>query len=250
LAAKGYRPAKKFLAIGFAGRSCILNGRPQVPIRHGGVRFAMAGERQNPNIVLTLVAARPAEAARKTGDGEDWSRLMARAQDGDRQAYRMLLETITPHIRKMAGRCFREPSDVDDAVQDVLLTIHLVRHAYDPKRPFGPWLVAIANRRIIDRLRRDTRRKAREITFTTDHETFADPATNHRAETFDEVVLARAIDRLPPDQRQTIRMVKLNEMSLKEAAAVSGRSIVALKVATHRAVKNLRRILKQRSERP
>jgi DNA-directed RNA polymerase specialized sigma24 family protein len=61
--------------------------------------------------------------------------------------------------------------------------------------------------------------------------------------------LAEAIEHLPPDQRQTIRMLKLNEMSLKEAAAVSGRSIPALKVTTHRAVKNLRRMLKQRSER-
>ncbi len=37
---------------------------------------------------------------------------------------------------------------ITDAVQDVLLTVHMVRHAYDPSRPFGPWLLAIANRRI------------------------------------------------------------------------------------------------------
>jgi RNA polymerase sigma-70 factor (ECF subfamily) len=42
-------------------------------------------------------------------------------------------------------------------------------------------------------------------------------------------------------------MLKLNEMSLKEAAMASGRSIPTLKVATHRAIKNLRRILKQQS---
>jgi len=39
-------------------------------------------------------------------------------------------------------------------------------------------------------------------------------------------------------------MLKLNEMSLKEASKASGRSIVALKVATHRAIKNLRHLLK------
>jgi RNA polymerase sigma-70 factor (ECF subfamily) len=125
----------------------------------------------------------------------------------------------------------------------------MVRHIYDPKRPFGPWLRAIANRRIIDRLRRDTRRKAREVALTADDETFADPATNHNPGAFDEALLAQAIDRLSPEQRQTITMVKLNEMSLKEAAAVSGRSVVALKVATHRALKSLRRILKQQGDR-
>ena len=56
--------------------------------------------------------------------------------------------------------------------------------------------------------------------------------------------------RLPPDQRQAIEMLKLNEMSLKEAAAVSGRSVAALKVATHRAIKSLRKLLGPPSETP
>jgi len=87
---------------------------------------------------------------------------MARAQDGDRQAYRILLEDATPFLRALAGRCFKETADVEDVVQDVLLTVHAVRQTYDPRRPFGPWLVAIANRRIIDRLRRQKRARARE----------------------------------------------------------------------------------------
>jgi RNA polymerase sigma-70 factor (ECF subfamily) len=65
-----------------------------------------------------------------------------------------------------------------------------------------------------------------------------------------ETALGRAIECLPPDQRQTITMLKLKEMSLKEAAAASGRSISSLKVATHRAIKSLRRLLKSQSETP
>ena len=208
----------------------------------------MSAGQRNSHVPLTLVPT-AADESQNPGGAEDWSRLMARAQDGDRAAYRMLLDDITPYLRSLAGRCFNQPVDVEDAVQDALLTVHLVRHAYDPKRPFGPWLAAIANRRIIDRLRRDTRRRAREVALAADHETFADPAANISSSAPDEAALAEAIEQLPPDQRQTIRMLKLNEMSLKEAAAASGRSIPALKVATHRAVKSLRRILKQRSER-
>ena len=213
----------------------------------GSKALPMPVGRKNQNPPLTLV---PASEGNDSGETRrnDWSRLMAQAQDGDRAAYRMLLEGITPYIRSLAGRCFKQSADAEDAVQDVLLTIYMVRHAYDPSRPFGPWLAAIANRRIIDRLRRDTRRKAREVALSTDHETFTDPATNLSGGTADEVALARAIEQLPPDQRQTIRMLKLNELSLKEAAAASGRSIPALKVATHRAIRNLRRILKQRSD--
>jgi len=210
----------------------------------------MSAGRPHSSVSLTLVSASAADDPRKDVGAEDWSRLMARAQDGDREAYRALLEGITPYIRSLAARCFKLPSDAEDAVQDVLLTVHLVRHAYDPGRPFGPWLVAIANRRIIDRLRRDTRRKTREVALSADHETFADPATNLPGDSPDEAALVQAIERLPPDQRQSIRMLKLNEMSLKEAAAASGRSIPALKVATHRAIKSLRRMLKQQSDRP
>ncbi len=208
----------------------------------------MSAGQRNSHPPLTLVSAN-ADDSREAVGAAEWSRLMGRAQDGDRAAYRALLQDISPYLRSLAGRCFSQSADVEDAVQDVLLTIHLVRHAYDPKRPFGPWLVAIANRRIIDRLRRDTRRRAREVALAAEHETFADPAANISSSTQDEAALAEAIEHLPPDQRQTIRMLKLNEMSLKEAAAVSGRSIPALKVTTHRAVKNLRRMLKQRSER-
>lgn len=210
----------------------------------------MSVGRHNPNRPFSLVSGLTTLEMSRSGHGEDWSKLMARAQDGDRPAYRALLEAITPYIRSLARRCFKEPTDLDDAVQDVLLTIHMVRHAYDPRRPFGPWLSAIANRRIIDRLRRDTRRKTREVTLTAGHETFADPAANLHKDMLDEAALGDAIKRLPPDQRQTLTMLKLNEMSLKEAAAASGRSIPALKVATHRAIKSLRRLLKPRGELP
>jgi RNA polymerase sigma-70 factor (ECF subfamily) len=175
---------------------------------------------------------------------------MAQAQDGDREAYRRLLEGMTPYLRSLAKRCFKEAADVEDAVQDVLLMIHTLRHTYDPASPFGPWLVTIANRRIIDRLRRDTRRRAREVALSPGHETFADPTTNLDKEMLHKDTLGQAIEMLSPDQRQTIKMLKLNEMSLKEAAAASGRSIPSLKVALHRAIKNLRRLLKSQDDLP
>jgi RNA polymerase sigma-70 factor (ECF subfamily) len=180
---------------------------------------------------------------------------MARAQDGDRHAYRTLLEDATPFLRMLAGRCFKETADVEDVVQDVLLAVHAIRHTYDPRRPFGPWLVAIANRRIIDRLRRQMRARARETELTATHETFlADPANLYPDDASphlgDKAALDAAITNLPPDQRQAIRLLKLEEMSLKEAAVASGRSIAALKVATHRAIKSLRKLLQQPSAHP
>ena len=184
----------------------------------------------------------------------DWSALMARAQDGDRHAYRVLLVDMTPYLRVLAARCFKDGGDIEDAVQDVLLTVHAVRRTYDPGRPFGPWLVAIAKRRIIDRLRSHTRARSREVEFAPEHETFLEDQTNLPSSfdniPADEKALHAAIDELPPDQRQAINMLKLKEMSLKEAAEASGRSVAALKVATHRAIKSLRKMLQPPSETP
>ncbi|HVB17829.1 MAG TPA: sigma-70 family RNA polymerase sigma factor [Stellaceae bacterium] len=168
---------------------------------------------------------------------------MARAQTGDREAYRRLLEEITPYLRALAGRRHRERSDVEDAVQDILLTLHAIRHTYDPTRPFGPWLVAIANHRLIDRLRRQGRLRARETVLQPEHETFLVDQANLSEKALDRRDLATAIDKLPVGQRQAIRLLKIEEKSLKEAAAMSGMTIASLKVATHRAIKSLRKIL-------
>ncbi len=55
--------------------------------------------------------------------------------------------------------------------------------------------------------------------------------------------LRAAVAELPPGQREAVELLKLKEMSLKEASAATGQSETALKVAVHRAVKRLRVIL-------
>src|SRR6266853_4715822 len=206
---------------------------------------------------LTVVAgAAPSSASDSRQESErpaarelDWSVYMARAQACDRDAYRRLLEDVTPYLRSIAARHLRNSGDIEDTVQEVLLTVHAVRHTYDPARPFGPWLVAIANRRVVDGLRRQGRSRAREVALETEHETFAAPQANVAAAASDGRVLRDAVAQLPPGQRDAIRMLKLREMSLKEAAAASGMTVAALKVATHRALKSLRKMLGRQDRR-
>lgn len=180
----------------------------------------------------------------------DWSILMARAQDGDRDAYRHLLNEITPYLRSLAARYHRDTRDIEDSVQDTLLTVHVIRHTYDPRRPFTPWLVAVARRRIIDRLRQQKRSLSREARLEAEHETFVARETNLSEVASDERTLREAVESLPPGQRQAVKLLKLEEMSLREAARVTGLSVAALKVATHRAITNLRKKLVNWSREP
>lgn len=175
----------------------------------------------------------------------DWSILMARAQDGDRAAYHRLLTEISPYLRSLTTRRLWNGADVEDAVQDILLTVHAIRHTYDPARPFAPWLVTIAQRRLIDRLRRQGRVRRREVVMEREHEAVAEPQHDVG---LDGHHLQAAVDSLPPAQQQALRLVRLQEMSLKDASDASGMSISALKVNVHRALKNLQKMFSDRDQ--
>jgi RNA polymerase sigma-70 factor (ECF subfamily) len=191
---------------------------------------------------MTVVGSQSAAPSTAAGR-DDWSALMARGQEGDQAAYRHLLQGIAPYIRSLARRAGFSPEDCEDAVQDVLLTIHSIRHTYDPARPFGPWLVGVTRNRLADRLRRRARIWSRETELTSDHETFATEETNGIEKAEQARRLRTAVAALPAGQREAVELLKLKEMSLKEAAAVTGQSEAALKVAVHRAVKRLRVLL-------
>lgn len=175
---------------------------------------------------------------------QDWSRLMAAAQDGDRAAYDRLLRQVLPFIRAIAAQHHRAPDRIGDVVQDVLLTLHRVRHTYDPSRPFKAWLAAIARRRSIDLLRRQGRIGAVETWDAGAYETFADPAANKETGREAASALNRAMRTLPQGQREALELIKLRELPLADASRLSGKSVGALKVNVHRALKALKARLK------
>lgn len=172
--------------------------------------------------------------------------LMSAAQRGDQRAYRRLLQDITPRLRNFvrSRRPFLQPADIEDMVQDILLSLHAVRATYDSSRPFMPWLFTIAHHRLVDGARRYARRAVHEVQVESPPVTFSDAEPNTTGEAYRGTeALERAVRALPPGQRKAVEMLKLREMSLKEAAASSGTSVAALKVSVHRAIGALRKRL-------
>lgn len=187
-----------------------------------------------------------------SGDA-DWSQWMRQAQAGDRETYQRLLRSIVPYLSAIARRHLRDADGVEDAVQDILMIVHGVRHTYEPERPFKPWLATIARRHCIDLERRRQRRTRHE---TRDEDAIAvrpgeDPTPEDVLRDAQAAHGVRdAISQLTPRQREALQLLRLEELSLREASAASRQSIPALKVASHRALKALRHLLQARGDLP
>jgi RNA polymerase sigma-70 factor (ECF subfamily) len=184
---------------------------------------------------------------RQTFADEHAAALMRAAQDGDEAAYLELLQIITPYLRRIVAYrwTFAGREDVEDLVQDVLLSLHAVRATYDPRRPFTPWLLAIVRHRLADGARRHARKAAHEVPLEPRDVTFPDTSANLGTDPLsDTLALQHAIHALPRGQRNAIELLKLQGLSLREAATATGTTVGALKVATHRAMAALRAMLR------
>jgi RNA polymerase sigma-70 factor (ECF subfamily) len=161
---------------------------------------------------------------------------MARAQDGDAEAYRALLDDVSPLVLGVVRRRVASADEVDDVGQEVLLALHRARHTYDPARPFEPWLYAIARHVVADHVRRRVRRRAEVLTD-------APPEVGAAGDGLAKPALEQAWRRLPAAQREALELVGVEGLSVEAAAARAGTTPGALKVRFHRAYRALQRLL-------
>ncbi|HTU53620.1 MAG TPA: sigma-70 family RNA polymerase sigma factor [Acetobacteraceae bacterium] len=192
-------------------------------------------------VPLPLTRRRPmGDSADNAPDNAPWGAWMEAAQSGDAGAYHRLLVEVSSWLRRYYARRLPPPT-VEDAVQDALLAIHEKRHTYDPARPFGPWLAAIARYKWIDRLRALKSAASVELTedlAVPDHEEAVTSANS----------LERLLAELKPAQSDVIRMVKLEGLSIEEASARSGQSVSLVKVNIHRGLARLVAKVRGRSD--
>jgi RNA polymerase sigma factor (sigma-70 family) len=171
------------------------------------------------------------KARRDDASGQNWDKLMAAAQVGDASAYRTLLDELSSWLRRYYARRL-PPAMTEDAIQDVLLAIHEKRHTYDPARPFGPWLAAIARYKWIDRLR-SLKAEASEPL----DENIGVP--DHGEAVVTGSTFQQLLAELKPSQAEAIRLVKLEGYSVEEASQATGQSISLVKVNIHRGLRRL-----------
>lgn len=175
--------------------------------------------------------------SRAQADDARWSAWMRLAQQGDREAYALLLGELSPAIGAFLRSRFGATSFVEDCAQECLLSIHRARGSYDPRRPFRPWLFAIVRRRAIDELRASARRP------TDPSRSASMPELSERLDPDRSIDGARLLKTLPAAHREALVMTKYFGFSIAEAARQAGVSDVAMKTRVHRAIRQIHREL-------
>jgi len=159
------------------------------------------------------------------------ARLAGLAQRGDKQAYAALLGAARSWLLRFYRRRVL-PAQIEDLVQDTLLSVHRKLASYDPVRPFTPWLAAIARYRFVDHLRQVYRAEEQSL----DHDL---PIDSEEEAIAARVSLERLFAALPEAQSRAIELVKIEGRSIAEASQSTGQSESLVKVNIHRGLKRL-----------
>jgi RNA polymerase sigma-70 factor (ECF subfamily) len=194
-----------------------------------------------------------AGAERRAADGRDPDRLaansaMERYARGDDAAFAALYDALAPRLHRYLARQVRDDARADDLLQQTLLHVHRARGRFLPGADVFPWAFAIARRLLIDHVRRGKH----EVLLADDER--ADPVDAYGA---DELLhskrlaeaVERELERMPGQHREAFELVKQEGLSLKDAAAVLGTTVTAVKLRAHRAYVGLRAALRGESDR-
>jgi RNA polymerase sigma-70 factor (ECF subfamily) len=173
------------------------------------------------------------------GDETELRALMRASLDGDASAHRTLLGRLSTHLRAYykgrLARIGRSATEAEDLVQEALMAIHTRRHTYDPAEPLTPWVYAIARYKLIDHLRR-TRASMTDLPIEDAAEVMAQ---DDYVGTESATDLTKLLGELPDKMRRAIQAVKLDGLSVAEAASRCEMSESAVKVNVHRGLKAL-----------
>jgi RNA polymerase sigma-70 factor (ECF subfamily) len=179
------------------------------------------------------------------GDPTD-EELMARIQDRDERALGLFARRHTALLRTVIGRIINNDADVDDLLQEVFLEIWRQAAHYDEKkgRALG-WMITLARRRAIDKLRKKLAYSRAQERLRLETEREPDPAMHHGA---DEEVAASdtakifqtVIATLPVAQREALHYAYYRGLSQREIAARTGIPLGTIKTRLELAIRKVR----------
>lgn len=198
--------------------------------------------------VRLLVVGRAFETARVADDRADLDDVtLARARQGDRQAFRVLVERYQRPVFALLGRMLlragRE-SIVEDLAQETFVRVFrsLPTFGADGRHNISAWILTIAARLAIDELRREPRRAEPldGASFGVAAETGADELSERRRI---GIAIERAVGELAPEYRAAFLLREVHDMDYESIAEALRVDIGTVKSRLSRARAALRRAL-------
>ncbi|SMF56845.1 RNA polymerase sigma factor [Pseudobacteriovorax antillogorgiicola] len=164
--------------------------------------------------------------------------LMVRAQNGDTEAYNMLLKDLLPMLTGFIESRVGFLGMTDDIVQETLLAVHKARHSYDGQQSFNAWMFAIARYKMVDHIRKASRQTQK---FKDVDDIDKLPSIVEREDSYnDQTELVRAaLSKLPSKYRDCITLTKIKGHTVEEAAKQLNLSIANVKTRCSRGYKML-----------
>jgi len=175
------------------------------------------------------------------------SELLERVKAGDESANRNLVEILYPTVRANVRNHLRKQADHDDVSQEVFLKIFLKINQYKGPQPFDHWVSRIAVTTCYDWLRKHRVRPL--VTYSDLSETEVEIIEKSRqsttmgtSDTQRELfsgLLDKLIATLNPREQIVIRLLDLEERSVREISEFTGWGASKIKVTAMRARRKL-----------
>lgn len=173
----------------------------------------------------------------------DLEELMRQSLEGDKRAYAELLRETARFLRPFLSNRVSFDSEVEDLLQEILISIHKARHTYDGQRPYKPWVYAIAKFRLHDYLRMHYADQLRHAVDITELENNLHVDVTESAISYESI--SGEIHKLPEKQAAILQLMHQEGYTAKEVAEKLGMTESAVKVSAHRAYKVLRQKLER-----
>jgi RNA polymerase sigma-70 factor (ECF subfamily) len=188
---------------------------------------------------LRAVAAEPAPAA-PSPDVSD-ADLLARVGERDHEAFEILYGRYVRPVFSLALRRLGDRGHAEDAVQEAFAAIWRSAATYRPERgAAGGWLYTVARNAIVDRLRRNGPAADAELPELAS----AEPGPAQQAEdSFVSWRVHRALEELPPREREVIELAYWSGMSQSEVAEFLGLPLGTVKTRTRSGLARLASVL-------
>lgn len=167
--------------------------------------------------------------------------LMQKALAGDKGAYAEALRLTAQLLRPYLSKRLNAASEVDDLLQEILISMHKARHTYDGQRPFKPWVFAIARFRLQDHLRAHYADPLRHAVDWDESEETRVADVTETAIRYESITAQ--IGQLPEKQAAILQLLHQEGYTAREVGERLGMKESAVKVAAHRAYKVLRKLL-------